>query len=232
MTMQTYAIRSRQSGQVTGRRTSRELEKEQRRYQSGTDSSQSACACGGGCPRCMAGRAEYVAPSHASASDLPWSSPFHSLGEVARVEVRADSSGAGATPGTTTIASDPIATDPVLLAQFYCLWHASNYGVSEFERSAWIVSSGSGMSLDWWPAAGAFNKETFTGTIPSGAVAVVHTHPNSKGEKPSTGDQDQARKLGLPFYVVTGQSIWRTDGASESQVAPDDWWKAYKKTKC
>ncbi len=173
-----------------------------------------ACACGGLCPKC---RAQSAPPE--------W---------IEHVEVHADidASGASPAPAPPVAPADAITSDPSAMAQFFCLFRAAQYGVAEYERAAWIVSSGGSISLGWWPASYSHNKETFKGVVPSGAIAFVHTHPNSASPQPSHDDKDASSNIGLPLYVISGDAIWRTDGSSDSQVADADWWRPYRKTKC
>jgi len=122
--------------------------------------------------------------------------------------------------------------DPQAMSQFFCLYRAVQYGAASYERAAWIVASGGSVSLDWWPASYAREKETFSGVIPAAAVAFVHTHPNSASPQPSHGDKQTSARLGLPLYVIAQSAIWRTDGSADTQVAGGDWWRPYRKTKC
>jgi hypothetical protein len=173
-----------------------------------------ACSCGGMCPKCRA-----------------QSGPAH---RIEQVEVRADPGTGGVTRASAppAVATDTITGDPSAMAQFFCLFRASQYGVAEYESAAWIVSSGGGVTLHWWPASFSYNKETFKGVRPTGSIAFVHTHPSSASSQPSRGDKDASSKVGLPLYVISSDAIWRTDGSSDAQVAEDGWWKPYRKTSC
>jgi len=63
--------------------------------------------------------------------------------------------------------------------------------------------------------------------IPTGTIADAHTHPNALDPKPSGGDQADATRLNLPFYVVTRDAIWKAVPKQDAPVpvAGSDWWK-------
>jgi hypothetical protein len=100
----------------------------------------------------------------------------------------------------------------------------SGYGRREFERAAFLVLRDDGdFVCDVWPASFRWRSERWTGKIPSGTAAVMHTHPRSEG-RPSVNDMAQARRLDVPVIVVTaeGLSMAQPDGrilAVSSRIA-------------
>ena len=202
----------------SGRKATRSFAKTSSGHEKALRGDTRRCACGGGCPRCAGS-----GPAVGRAADRQ------------RVTVHAGSGGGAPGPATAPAApADPIASDPTVLAGFFCLLKDANYGTTEWERASWIVSAGAGHSLVRWPWSGEEAKETWKGALPSGTVGLGHTHPNSKSERPSTGDKDVAAKHGIPVYAITTGTIWRTDGPSspDVQVGTSKWYKPYKKTKC
>ena len=43
------------------------------------------------------------------------------------------------------------------------------------------------------------------------ALALLHTHPNSTGEKPAPQDMDVADKLKIPIYTLTNRGMYQYD---------------------
>lgn len=71
------------------------------------------------------------------------------------------------------------------------------------EIAAFLVLAGDGsLRLSRWPSNATSYRETFNGTRPPGTVGLVHTHP-PEWYRPSTGDIDEARRHGLPNYVIS-----------------------------
>jgi len=81
------------------------------------------------------------------------------------------------------------------------------------EVAAFLVRDGNGVvSLVMWPHTANRRSEHFEGTVPPGTVAIAHTHPIF-AERPSHGDIEQARKIGLPIYVITRWNLYVVDAA-------------------
>lgn len=80
--------------------------------------------------------------------------------------------------------------------------------LDEYERAAFIVREADGtVSVLHWPNAQLFRTARWTGPVPEGVVAIIHSHPR-KRPKPSRQDAVEARRLQLPFYVVSRASLW------------------------
>ena len=109
----------------------------------------------------------------------------------------------------------------------FCLWKGAGFGHESFEKAAWIVRASDGRStLIPWPTQRSFRRATWSGPIPPGTVACVHTHPDGQGVQPSQADLKVAARLGVPVVVVTRWGIWAAeeDGKTESW-ASGDWFR-------
>lgn len=83
------------------------------------------------------------------------------------------------------------------------LW-SNRYGsFDRTERAAFIVDRGDG-SLECvaWPQHYERERATFTGVVPAGTIAIIHTHPINV-PMPSEQDEKESRRLGIPIYVLT-----------------------------
>jgi hypothetical protein len=107
--------------------------------------------------------------------------------------------------------------DPSLLG---LLQQVGYRGASEFfdemEAGAFIVrQSDGGYALVPWPANTADVRSAhYVGVIPAGTVAIAHTHP-FQAEQPSKGDIAQAKKIGLPIYVISRWSLYVAEPSGE-----------------
>ena len=99
----------------------------------------------------------------------------------------------------------------------------AKWGTTPFEQAAFAVNSVEGRTeFVHWPATRELLRANFSGTIPPGAFAVVHTHPNSK-PMPSDDDRDVSKRLGMPVYVVTRGRIAVAIGREIRIVTFGDW---------
>lgn len=74
------------------------------------------------------------------------------------------------------------------------------------EAAAFLVHEENGaLKCHLWPRSTEDLRQSWFGSIPSGAVAIVHTHPPGYGHMPSRRDREAARMTGLPVVVV---SLW------------------------
>ena len=94
------------------------------------------------------------------------------------------------------------------------------------EMAAFLVRDANGsVSSVPWPQTGRFRSEHYQGTLPTGTVALAHTHPWQADQRPSQGDIEQARKIGLPIYVVTRWNLYVVDSKGKviTLFARTDW---------
>jgi len=95
---------------------------------------------------------------------------------------------------------------PEAAGWYAMLLEEGGYGRLQHERAAFLIRERSGtLTLQPWEDR-SHRRATFRGTIPPRAIAVLHTHPRSD-PRPSSGDRQQARRLGLPVVVITPQSV-------------------------
>lgn len=120
-------------------------------------------------------------------------------------------------------AEGDLASDPSTRTLAWELLKVARYGQATKEHAAFIVRDESGgLRLLRWPSGETWKRAAYRGAIPPGTVAIVHTHPNDL-PNPSDGDTALARRLALPVYVLTRNSIARTDGSRTDHLARGDW---------
>jgi hypothetical protein len=89
----------------------------------------------------------------------------------------------------------------------------------EREAAAFLVVTEEGMRCVLWPHDSRSRKQGFRGSIPAGTVAIAHTHPDrTELREPSAMDRLEARRLGMPIYVVTNWTIWVAEPARGNPV--------------
>lgn len=83
-------------------------------------------------------------------------------------------------------------------------------GMRDRELAAFVVEEERDGTLGCilWPGHAGVRSESFSGVVPAGTVAIVHSHPDGTSARPSRGDVAVARRLVLPFIVVTRTEIW------------------------
>ena len=116
--------------------------------------------------------------------------------------------------------------DTALLPLFSDLLRKARYGMTDQEVGGFVVEEDGEESLCLqWPTSSAYRKLTYRGPVPLHTRAIVHTHPFGL-RKPSRDDLLQARRSGLPFYVVTRDSIWKAapDGTITEVLRKQRWW--------
>ena len=80
------------------------------------------------------------------------------------------------------------------------------------EHAAFVVRTPAGtLALQRWPGGG-FHAARWTGAPPKGVIAVMHTHPRER-PAPSTQDRAEAKRLHVPFYVVSRAGLCVADAA-------------------
>src|SRR4029077_20927872 len=116
-----------------------------------------------------------------------------------------------------------LAWDPTVLQESWNLLALGGYGHSAYEHGAVIVRDASGqLHLRSWKFDREFLTAHYRGAIPSGVVAITHTHLNEL-PMPSDGDQWLARTTGVPVFVLTRMLITVTDGYCNRVVRSGDW---------
>ncbi len=96
----------------------------------------------------------------------------------------------------------------------YTLFQASGFGNNSTEHSMWVISKDGQYEFIVWPWSAEAGKESWKGPAPKGAVAIIHTHPSAKSERPSSNDHDladgkQSSSIRMPVYVLHRNGIWK-----------------------
>jgi JAB domain-containing protein similar to deubiquitination enzymes len=106
------------------------------------------------------------------------------------------------------------------------LGKAARTGDPDGEMAAFLVREQDGrLRCLLWPRLARRRSEAFTGMLPLGVIAVVHTHPGVMPE-PSRNDRTEAKRLGLPIYVLTSRTVFVADpdtGQSVNLVGRTNW---------
>jgi hypothetical protein len=120
--------------------------------------------------------------------------------------------------------ADDITCDRAVVSQAWELLKLGGYGTSDFEQAAFIVRDADGQHrFVIWPFERRYHHATLHGPIPAGAVAIIHTHPNSV-PLPSLDDAELAHHLHLTVYVVTRMAISRTRDRREVEIVRNGDW--------
>lgn len=115
------------------------------------------------------------------------------------------------------------ATNAAVLPMLWKMFGDAGFGHRHAEAAAFVVGNEKGrLMLVRWPASGEPDTVFWVGPLPSGVVAIVHTHPNWN-PLPSNIDMRTARRSRLPVYVVTRTEISRTTGGSPEIVVRGEW---------
>ena len=107
----------------------------------------------------------------------------------------------------------------------YSLLKLSEGGDFTVERAAFVIAEPDGrLKLEHWPQVRAYRSEKFYGIVPPNTIAIIHTHPRFSDPRPSTSDLDEARRVGLPFWVVSRAALYiaPTKG-SPRKIAGREW---------
>lgn len=135
-------------------------------------------------------------------------------------------------------ASDPILR-PEIRVGISHFFRDAGWGNDETGRSAWIVSGfGGRLSLVRWPWSAASGLEKWTGPLPSGLLANVHTHPSRSRAHASNNDKAAAtismikrRHRPIPIYTLHRTGMLKWDSAIHkpeddgSMILGAAWWK-------
>ena len=89
----------------------------------------------------------------------------------------------------------------------------------DMEVAAFITQNTDGtLSCVLWPHTASIRAAHYQGAIPAGTVALAHTHPQQL-ERPSSGDIAQAKRIGLPIYVISRWYLYVIDPSSGASIA-------------
>ncbi len=100
-----------------------------------------------------------------------------------------------------------ILRDRNVIEGFSTLIARSGYGRLPRESAAFlVVGESNDFRIVHWPATNQFHAQRWVGAVPDGTVAVVHTHPAHLPD-PSAHDIAEARRTGIPIFVLTPGSV-------------------------
>jgi len=122
--------------------------------------------------------------------------------------------------------------DPTVIACFAHLVRSALGGFATFEKAAFLAlrADHSVQCIDW-PSTREFKQAQWSGPMPSGVVAVAHTHPLSSPFA-SPDDVKLARRIRMPIFVLTPNmvSVVHADGRVEMLVYGKEWISALRKS--
>ncbi len=92
-------------------------------------------------------------------------------------------------------------------AYFYAdLLERGGHGRHPFEVAAFLIRESDGtLTTEPWLTR-AIGHASYRGSIPKGAIAVLHTHPY-RVPNPSAYDRTEARRISMPILVITPAGV-------------------------
>ena len=124
-----------------------------------------------------------------------------------------------------TLKYAPLMESGAVMGELAAMVDEATRGPREAEIAAFVAIDRSGAyRLIRWRNSARSRWQSFTGALPARTIGIVHTHPNGWA-RPSAGDRREARRLGLPIFVVTRWEIWAAepDGRATALVENLDW---------
>lgn len=123
----------------------------------------------------------------------------------------------------TSIHAEPLMCDPRMLDGAWKLFANAQYGAVDNEQAAFVMRDGDGvLAMRRWPSRAEARRAHVDDGLPSGVIAIVHTHPNRR-PLPSPDDAHLASRLGIPVYVLTRNLVTSTSGTGFEYVLRGDW---------
>lgn len=131
------------------------------------------------------------------------------------------------------LALPDVANDRCLMHEFGQLLERGGEHDGRIEAAAFLVRErDESWTLIPWPATNLELEQSFTGAIPEGTIAIVHTHPFQK-VRPSAHDLVESKRLGLPIYVISFWQIWVADVSGRgSPITPRREWSRGTTREC
>ena len=134
--------------------------------------------------------------------------------------------GGGSGGGDPANNGDALSCQAGFIAASNQAWMRAGDGFSNTESGFWVT--GSATSPTYTPLPSTNQPGTITGlTVPSNAIALVHTHPNSSIPQPSPGDINNSNASNLPFYVLSSRGLWlyQPHAKSSTMLRPGTSWQ-------
>ena len=109
--------------------------------------------------------------------------------------------------------------------QYAGLFTRAQSGNSRVEEGAFLILDDNGRvhAIDW--KSGESDRVSYAGPRPEHCIGTMHTHPLFGDTQPSRGDRDEARRVGLPFVVVSRVAVtvaW-PDGTVSTLIEGGRW---------
>ena len=111
--------------------------------------------------------------------------------------------------GLTLVEMAMSAFAPSVIARFKDLWHSVAFGKLPLENVMLILRTSAGYRAQSLRVTNEYNQSTFS--LPSGTIAIVHTHPDSCSPKPSSGDRRLALEHHLAVFTLSSRGMFVYD---------------------
>jgi hypothetical protein len=122
-----------------------------------------------------------------------------------------------------TVIRPDLAYDPTVRGALWTLLKDAHYGFAASEEAMFIVRDGAGvLSFVRWMATGSPRHAEWSGPVPAGVIAIVHTHPNAM-PRPSAADVHTSLRTRLPVYVVTRERVTKTAAGATTVLWKGAW---------
>lgn len=113
---------------------------------------------------------------------------------------------------------------PLLKSETLLRADASNVDGVDGEWAAFLVEAGGAYAYIQWPSTNERHAATWRGAIPTGTVAIAHTHPVTMPQ-PSRNDIAIAARLQLPFVVVSRTHLYIAYPSGKTMVLASRGWQ-------
>lgn len=115
---------------------------------------------------------------------------------------------------------------------FYELFSNVGFGYDSTEAAGWILRREKGYRLVKWAFSDEKSMQVWNRGLPSGAVALAHTHPNKDIQRPSKHDIALAKRINIPVYTICRGGVWKaTPDGVITKILPLNWFKEMKANK-
>jgi hypothetical protein len=112
------------------------------------------------------------------------------------------------------------------------MWDKSGRGVQQTEVGTYIDKSGNAGSPTEHSTDSSDHNANIKMNVPNDALAVIHTHPNHSGDRPSQADVGAAVASKKTIYVTSRTGLWAVDpGGKTTQVFSSPLWMRDKNPK-
>ena len=149
-------------------------------------------------------------------------------------------------PGQTATAgnapkADQLMEIPEVQKASYELFKQAGFGFDHDEHAMWVTYNNGKLDFVHWGNSHINGKEIWTGPLPPGTIAQIHSHPDKDSvgnimmPKPSPKDHDladgiQTNGRSMPVFTLSKQGIFRADPHKKepAQVRDNHWYNDWK----